>query len=212
MVSGRRERALWRAYSSVYDTLWDTPLTERLAQRVCEEVPATGPVEDVGAGTGLVTTHLVAAGHEVVAHEPHAGMRRRFMRRLPHVTIDELAVDDLRPDGVSRTVVAVNVVHLAGDANAAVERLRRRAGPGGRVVVATPSPDVSVLRVARAQQRAGGTTLDAIRFVVLHLLLAPLVAVAGGGPQRGTLELVGQLGSPAVTVDETSWLLTFEGV
>ena len=47
-----------------------------------------GPVLELGAGSGRVTAALARAGHEVVAVEPAAAMRRRGIARLEALGLD----------------------------------------------------------------------------------------------------------------------------
>lgn len=213
-MSSRRQRFLWRAYSRVYDTLWDNALTERVARELAHDCARFEmPIEEIGAGTGLVTMHLVALGGEVRASEPQAGMRLRLRHRVPHVVVNAGFVEDLTPiDGEARLVVAANVVHLTADPSVAIARLRRRAGGGGRVMIVTPDPSATVQGVARELRAVGESLGSILRFVAIHLLLAPFTALAGGGPPPAVLRAV--VDQPALELrrlNRVSWLLVLDG-
>ena len=88
-------------------------------------------VLDLGAGTGLLTDQLLAAGHEVLAVDPSAGMLDQLTARLPQV---QAAVGDAEslpvPDGDVDAVVAGQAAHWFDPERAAPE-LRRVLRPGG---------------------------------------------------------------------------------
>jgi SAM-dependent methyltransferase len=90
-------------------------------------------VLDVGAGTGLLTAALVAAGHEVVAVEPSAPMLEQLRARLPQVATADGGAEavPLPPHSVD-AVVAGQAAHWFDPVPAAAE-LRRVLRPGGVV-------------------------------------------------------------------------------
>ncbi len=87
-------------------------------------------VLDLGAGTGLLTDVLLAAGHEVVAVDPSPGMLDQLRARLPQV---ETAVGGAEriplPDAGVDAAVAGQAAHWFHPAPAAAE-LRRVLRPG----------------------------------------------------------------------------------
>lgn len=95
--------------------------------------PRPRRVLDLGAGTGLLTEVLLAAGHEVVAVDPAAEMLAQLRARLPQV---EAAVGDAEaiplPDASVDAVVAGQAAHWFRPGEAAPE-LRRVLRPGGVV-------------------------------------------------------------------------------
>jgi SAM-dependent methyltransferase len=90
-------------------------------------------VLDLGAGTGLLTDVLLAAGHEVVAVDLSAPMLDQLRARLPQVTAVTGGAEAVPlPDADVDAVVAGQAAHWFDPAPAAAE-LRRVLRPGGVV-------------------------------------------------------------------------------
>jgi len=90
-------------------------------------------VLDLGAGTGLLTERLVAAGHEVVAVDPSAQMLAQLAERLPDVVLHVGAAEAIPlPDDDVDAVVAGQAAHWFDPATAAPE-ITRVLRPGGVV-------------------------------------------------------------------------------
>jgi SAM-dependent methyltransferase len=90
-------------------------------------------VLDLAAGTGLMTVPLAAAGHDVVAVEPAAGMRAELTARLPEVPALAGTAESIPlPDGDVDVVTAAQAAHWFDPVPAAAE-LRRVLRPGGAV-------------------------------------------------------------------------------
>jgi SAM-dependent methyltransferase len=90
-------------------------------------------VLDLGAGTGLLTDELVAAGHEVVAVDLSAPMLEQLRARLPQVRTAEGGAEAIPlPDASVEAVVAGQAAHWFEPAPAAAE-FRRVLRPGGVV-------------------------------------------------------------------------------
>lgn len=170
----------WTVYARYYDQIWDTRLTDHVARWVIDQIPAGATVIECGAGTGLITRKLIAAGLNVTASEPEEAMRSRFKIALPGVPISPKRCEDL-PEGANTTVVAVNVLHMAQDPSGALASMRRAAGCAGRVVVTVPTGKASVREVARAIRRMGSPRSQVARFIWLHAVLAPLTVATNRG-------------------------------
>ncbi|WP_282085338.1 Gfo/Idh/MocA family oxidoreductase [Streptomyces tendae] len=126
---------------------------------------STGPVVDIGAGTGLVTEAVARArpDAEILACEPAVGMRAVLTSRVfsdpdlrSRVTVTADAAPDLDlPERVSVVLLCGVLGHLDADGRALLwRRLNRRLAPGGLVVVElmqfeAPSP-LSETRLATA--------------------------------------------------------------
>lgn len=174
----------WRVYASWYDALWDTELTGTVARRVLEEVPGDLRVVEVGAGTGLITRELAGARTVLCACEPNPHMRAHLLAKgLKVGSVTSESIEDLSLPSGDYCVVVVNVLHLVADAPGCLERLRAIAGPGGCVIAVSPTPQASVLGVARAQGLAGASMTRCLRFCTAHLLLGMLGMLAGLRPK-----------------------------
>jgi SAM-dependent methyltransferase len=88
---------------------------------------------DLGAGTGILTELLVAAGHEVVAVDTSSAMLEQLVARLPQVrTVVAPAEAVPLPDACVDVVTAAQAAHWFDPGPAAVE-MRRVLRPGGTV-------------------------------------------------------------------------------
>jgi SAM-dependent methyltransferase len=105
-------------------------------------------VLDLGAGTGLLTGVLLAAGHEVVAVDPAEPMLAELRARYPQVAThvgDAEAVP--LPDGSVDAVIAGQAAHWFDPEPAALQ-LRRVLRPGGVVGLVWNTRDEEVPWVA----------------------------------------------------------------
>jgi SAM-dependent methyltransferase len=113
-------------------------------------------VLDVGAGTGLLTGVVHAAGHEVVAVDPSPEMLAQLVTRLPGVptaagTAESLPLDDAAVDAV----VAGQAAHWFDVAHAAGE-FRRVLRPGGVLGLIWNTRDETVPWVAALGEALAG--------------------------------------------------------
>lgn len=98
-------------------------------------------VLDLGAGTGLLTGRLLAAGHEVVAVDPSAEMLAELAARLPQVATEVGGAEAVPlPDGSVDAVVAGQAAHWF-DVAPTVAEMRRVLRPGGVVGLVWNSRD-----------------------------------------------------------------------
>jgi SAM-dependent methyltransferase len=101
---------------------------------------------EVGAGTGSVTMLLTDYGR-VTALEPHAGALEACRRVAPEATMIEGGVDDLGslpgPTPAAFDVVgAFDVIEHLEDDIGALEAMRERVAPEGRLVITVPALDL----------------------------------------------------------------------
>jgi SAM-dependent methyltransferase len=117
-------------------------------------------VLDLGAGTGLLTEALVAAGHEVVAVDPSAEMLGQLTARLPAVATSVGAAEQVPlPDADVDAVVAGQAAHWF-DVVPAARELRRVLRPGGVVGLIWNARDQRVPWVRTLDQLLAGETRD----------------------------------------------------
>lgn len=164
----------WHAYATLYDSIWDHDVTRQTARAIEAHLPDGGAILEVGAGTGLITREF-AHRASVTATEPnHQMMARLRARGLPVTTLEVPMADVPSPDG-PHVVVAANVLHLT-DAVESSRQLERLAA-GGLVVIATPRAGLTGAGVAAAVGRHDSWA-TAVKFVLLHQLLAPLTLLS----------------------------------
>ena len=105
-------------------------------------------VLDLGAGTGLLTERLLAAGHDVVAVDPSAEMLAELTARLPGIAAHVGPAERIPlPDAAVDAVVAGQAAHWFQPAGAAAE-MRRVLRPGGVVGLVWNTRDERVPWVA----------------------------------------------------------------
>jgi SAM-dependent methyltransferase len=96
--------------------------------------PAT--VVELGAGTGKLTEHLVALGHDVHASDPDDAMLEILRRRLPEVRTSVTGAEDIPvADRSVDVVVAAQCFHWF-DHDRALPEIARVLKPGGRIALA----------------------------------------------------------------------------
>ena len=102
------------------------------------QITSQSTVVDLGAGTGMLTKHLVGTSSQVYAVEPNAEMRRVAARVLDghsscHL-IDERAEATSLPDGCADLVTVAQAIHWFDPEPARVE-IERILKPGGWLAV-----------------------------------------------------------------------------
>lgn len=107
---------------------------EQLAAAIVPWLSPGGRVLDVGAGTGVVSAALAAAGHQVTPVDLTPEMLRKAERRFPGGCV---LADAARLPVASASVDAVTfvwVLHHVGDPVAALDEARRVLRLAGRVI------------------------------------------------------------------------------
>lgn len=103
-----------------------------------------GVTVDLGAGTGIATTALVARGLTVRAVEPVEAMRMKLMERLPDVDVRPGSAEDIpAPDAAVSAVVVAQAFHWF-DAARALDEIARVVGPSGCLITLWNVRDESV--------------------------------------------------------------------
>lgn len=96
-------------------------------------------VLEVGAGLGLVTERLVAAGRRVTALEPDPSLHARIGRRAGGATVLNATLATSGLAGTFDTVLYVNVLEHIEDDTGELVRARRMLRDGGNVVIFVPA-------------------------------------------------------------------------
>lgn len=144
------------------------------------------PVADIGAGTGLLTRDLLAAGLAVHAIEPNAAMRAAAeadLGRHPGFTsVDGTAEATTLPDASVRLVTAAQAYHWFDPEAARAESLRILQ-PGGHAAL--------IWNVRRIDSRFAEAYES--------LLMARCPDYAAGQPHQASAEDIGRYFGPAAT-------------
>ncbi|MGY1855118.1 class I SAM-dependent methyltransferase [Modestobacter sp. SYSU DS0290] len=166
-------------------------------------------VLDLGAGTGLLTDVLLAAGHEVVAVDPSEGMLDQLRARLPGVATALGGAEQVPlPDASVDAVVAGQAAHWF-DVGPAAAELRRVLRPGGVVGFVWNTRDERVPWVAAlgrllaAEARGHEADQGVVEQFATALPADVAVADSGIGQQVTPEEVVAGIGtrSYAATMD-----------
>ncbi|WP_369259248.1 class I SAM-dependent methyltransferase [Geodermatophilus amargosae] len=167
-------------------------------------------VLDLGAGTGLLTDVLVAAGHEVLAVDPSAEMLGRLSVRHPGIPAAVGGAEAIPlPDGSVDAVVAGQAAHWFDPEPAAAE-LRRVLRPGGVVglvwnVRDETVPWVAALGAALAAEARGHEADQGVVARFAAALPADVATARSGIVQRGTPEqVVGGIGTRSYVATMTA--------
>jgi ubiquinone/menaquinone biosynthesis C-methylase UbiE len=106
------------------------------------EVTGYGPGKtalDVGAGTGMLTKHLVALGGEVIALDPNEDMLMPLRDRFPQIHASLARAEDTKmPDECVDLVACARSFHWLDEAAAIKEFRRILRPPGWLVLMWTP--------------------------------------------------------------------------
>src|SRR4051794_19170114 len=116
-------------------------------------------VADVGAGTGALTSELVARGLRVAAADPSDPFVDAIKERLPEVDARVAPAEALPWDDESfDAALAQLVVAFMSDADAGVLEMRRIVRPGGTIAVCMWDREgmEMLAAVTRTQQALGG--------------------------------------------------------
>jgi SAM-dependent methyltransferase len=127
-------------------------------------LPATGPVLEVGVGTGVVAAGLRAGGVDVVGVDLSVPMLQRAAERLPgRVAAGDALALPVRSQSVS-AVYFVYVLHLVADVPAAFTEAARVLASGGRVAVICGTAGVRhaplLARLSDVRERLGRGRVD----------------------------------------------------
>ena len=148
----------------------------RIAAALVNMDVTTGPVVDIGAGTGLSTALIASTlpAAEILAVEPDAAMRPALMTRVwanmelrPRVSILPFDVFSAPlPERIAGALLSASLVHFAPPDRARLwPLLAERLAPEGRIIVEVqcpeaedmPETDMAQVQVGRIVYRASAT-------------------------------------------------------
>jgi SAM-dependent methyltransferase len=133
MEAGRwRQRAAsFGPAAEAYDRIRPSYPVPALAWALAPLGPGAWRIADIGAGTGIMTRLILAAGHEAIAVEPDAQMRERLVHTTPGATaVDGSAESIPLPEGSLDGAVAAQAYHWF-DRDRAPAELARVIRPAG---------------------------------------------------------------------------------
>jgi ubiquinone/menaquinone biosynthesis C-methylase UbiE len=142
----------FRFVAPIYDRLFASPDPDRL--RSLLELPFSGPVLDVGGGTGRVAQALRGLADEVVVLDESAAMLQQA--QLKGLEAVQGQAERLPfADGAFARILVVDAFHHLEDQRLASSELLRVLAPHGRIVVEEPNVErVSVRLLALAEKLA----------------------------------------------------------
>jgi SAM-dependent methyltransferase len=112
-------------------------------------------VLDLAAGTGKLTSGLLALGLEVTAVEPDEAMRAEFAHRFPRVAVLPGTAEEIPLTSGSVDAVLVGQAFHWFDQDAALDEIGRVLRPGGTVGLLWNAEDTSVEWMAGLMAVAG---------------------------------------------------------
>ena len=133
-------------------------------------IPGGASVVDVGAGTGALTTELVARGLDVAAADPSPQFVDALHERLPEIDARVAPAEELPWDeGAFDVSVAQLVVAFMRDAPTGVREMRRVVKPGGTVAVCMwDRQGMEMLAAVHRAQRALGSDTPTAEARILY--------------------------------------------
>lgn len=112
-------------------------------------------VLELGAGTGKLTEHLVALGHDVIATDPDFDMLDKLSVRAPGARTQQAAAEEIPlPDRSVDVVVAAQAFHWF-DHDRALPEIARVLKPGGHLAVLWNHRDERIPWVRRLSDLLG---------------------------------------------------------
>lgn len=146
-------------------------------------VPAGSSVADVGAGTGALTTELIARGLRVSAADPSPQFVDALHTRLPEIDAQVAPAEQLPwPDKSFDAALAQLVVAFMSDAPAGVREMRRVVKPGGTIAVCMwDRQGMEMLAAVQRAQRALGSDSPTAEARVMYRSPEEIESLFGDG-------------------------------
>lgn len=163
----RVSRAFWAYYGAFYDAIWDSAVTDRIADAVNSSLPDRTVVLDFGCGTGLISKRLVERNHQVVAVDPSRSMLSRA--QAGSTATEFYLAERPPPDRQFGAAIAINVLHLADSPAQILTSLF--AATNGQVIAVWPEDDVNLLDLAGWEREGGRSLAWVLRALVFRVLV-----------------------------------------
>jgi SAM-dependent methyltransferase len=174
-VSKVEHGLFWRIYAAVYDRMWDSPLTDALADEIARNTAQVRTVVDLGCGTGLATAKVEGL---VIGIDSSPTMIRRARCRVSDLRLAQ-AYDTGLEAGSADAVVLANVLHLCTHPERVMAEARRIAGPAGRIIITWPTAEASINAVAQVQRMLGWQAHRVALFIGAGLMTGIMGASIG---------------------------------
>lgn len=141
MAKRHAQDTFWSLYASLYDFIWDSPVTRKVSASIATLVGHPENVVDLGCGTGLFSRPFISSGAHTVGVDTSSTMLHRAVRtgRISEPHEANVASTGL-PTAKYDVVLCANVLHLYPEPEAVIIETRRLVKPGGHVVWVVPSP------------------------------------------------------------------------
>lgn len=120
----------------------DLGLHQQIAKKVCEKIPVSGFLLDLGAGEGALSARLVDLGYGVMSVDKDEGSFKCKQAKFVHIDFDdpdEMANFVTEHENVFDAALGVEVIEHVQDQWQYVRQLMRMVKPGGMILITTPN-------------------------------------------------------------------------
>lgn len=157
----------WAFYASYYDSIWDSPVTRRIAETLGELFIDEEDILDFGSGTGLISRALRNRGHRMTAVDPSQKMIERAIKRD---AADEYFVAASAPTHRQfGAAMIVNLLQCSDNPRDVIsDVIRQTVGP---VVIVWPQDEVTLIDLARWEWQGPSTFHRVVRGIVLRVVV-----------------------------------------
>lgn len=148
-MSADERSEVWRTIAEQYkverdELSFNAILLDPFVRDVIRRFPEGGRALDFGAGTGVNTAHLCAAGFDVVAVENEPSMRDVFLehhRSWPESRARLVTrLDEIDEQDSFDLILCMNVLDHVEDYNATLSAFSRLSRCGAQIIVSVPHP------------------------------------------------------------------------
>ena len=174
-TSVTEHRLFWRMYATVYDSMWDSPLTSALADEIARRTAGAGLVVDFGCGTGLATARVKGL---VIGIDSSPEMIRQAKRRISNLRLAQVYDTGLET-GCADVAVLANVLHLCAYPEKVLAEAFRVVKANGWIIVTSPTDKANIATVAQTQRALGWQRRKVALFIASALITGVMGALIG---------------------------------